>query len=246
MRRTGGVLDEERSWSAGQAEAFQPAVPWRTFRWFYGQKHYSGTYWSSTMSDHVIYESRLELTRLLYADFDHRVRAVYAQPFLMKTKIDGRMRRHVPDFLLLREGDVPLVVDVKPRKLLPRPKVRFSLGWARDVVESRRCRDRREQDHHHPVGERVRHPSSQPRRGEPRQGPQGHPGRPSRPAHPQAGHRHPGRRPSARPLCRRSPLPLDPISSTRRRPALAWSNRSTGLNATSGHSSSTEHRGTAP
>ncbi|MGW5939675.1 TnsA-like heteromeric transposase endonuclease subunit [Streptomyces celluloflavus] len=137
VRRTDGVLDEERSWLAGQAEAFQPAAPWRTFRWFYGQKHYSGTYWSSTMSDHVIYESRLELTRLLYADFDHQVRAVYAQPFLMKTEIDGRMRRHVPDFLLLREGSVPLVVDVKPRKLLPRPKVRFSLGWARNVVESR-------------------------------------------------------------------------------------------------------------
>ncbi|MEU3372655.1 hypothetical protein ABZ734_19575 [Streptomyces sp. NPDC006660] len=45
VRRTDGVLDEERSWPA-QAEAFQPAAPWRTFRWFYGQKHYSGTYWS--------------------------------------------------------------------------------------------------------------------------------------------------------------------------------------------------------
>ncbi|WP_329374740.1 helix-turn-helix domain-containing protein [Streptomyces sp. NBC_01483] len=26
-------------------------TPWRTFRWYKGQKHYSGTYWSSTMRD---------------------------------------------------------------------------------------------------------------------------------------------------------------------------------------------------
>ncbi|MFI9580812.1 hypothetical protein ACIHCQ_02965 [Streptomyces sp. NPDC052236] len=45
----------------------QSACPWRTFRWYKGQKHYSGTYWSSTMRDHVIHESRLELTRLLLA-----------------------------------------------------------------------------------------------------------------------------------------------------------------------------------
>ena len=37
------------------------AAPWRTFRWYLGQRHYSGTYWSATQHDHVIYESRLEL-----------------------------------------------------------------------------------------------------------------------------------------------------------------------------------------
>jgi hypothetical protein len=25
------------------------AAPWRTFRWYYGQRHYSGTYWSLTL-----------------------------------------------------------------------------------------------------------------------------------------------------------------------------------------------------
>lgn len=51
--------------------------------------------------------------------------------------MDGGKRRHVPDFLILRRGRVPLVADVKPRHLLARPKVAFSLGWAREAVESR-------------------------------------------------------------------------------------------------------------
>jgi hypothetical protein len=89
------------------------------------------------MSGHVIYESRLELTRLLYADFDRGTEVVLAQPFLLSARVDGGKRRHVPDFLILRRGRVPLVVDVKPRHLLARPKVAFSLGWAREAVELR-------------------------------------------------------------------------------------------------------------
>ncbi|MFD4948055.1 hypothetical protein ACFVYE_26780 [Streptomyces sp. NPDC058239] len=58
--------------------------------------------------------------------------AVFAQPFLLSTTVDERLRRHVPDFLVLREKDVPLVVDVKPQHLLTRPKVSFALGWARE------------------------------------------------------------------------------------------------------------------
>ncbi|MCZ4095253.1 TnsA-like heteromeric transposase endonuclease subunit [Streptomyces sp. H39-C1] len=137
LRHADGKIDEDRLWPIAGADVFEPSVPWRTFRWWHGQKHYSGTYWSSTMRDHVVYESRLELTRLLYADFDQDVTAVFAQPFLLSTTVDDRIRRHVPDFLVLRGKDVPLVVDVKPRRLLTRPKVNFALGWAREVVLSR-------------------------------------------------------------------------------------------------------------
>ena len=49
----------------------------------YGQRHYSGSYGSSTMSAHVIYESRLELARLLMADFDNSVNHIVAQPFML-------------------------------------------------------------------------------------------------------------------------------------------------------------------
>ena len=74
------------------------AVPWRTFRWRDGQRHYSGTYWSATNRDHVIYESRLELARLLLADYDTAVLNVIAQPFLLRARVNRRMRRHIPDF----------------------------------------------------------------------------------------------------------------------------------------------------
>jgi hypothetical protein len=56
----------ERSAAVGEvstAALFQSA-PWRTFRWYFGQRHYAGTYWFATQRDHVIYESRLELANL--------------------------------------------------------------------------------------------------------------------------------------------------------------------------------------
>ncbi|MFG2224729.1 TnsA-like heteromeric transposase endonuclease subunit [Streptomyces sp. NPDC048644] len=74
------------------------------FRWYSGQKHYSGTYWSATVRDHVIYESRLELARLLFADFDSSVRGIVAQPFLLKAEVAGKVRKHIPDYLLTTEG----------------------------------------------------------------------------------------------------------------------------------------------
>ncbi|MFB6980746.1 TnsA-like heteromeric transposase endonuclease subunit [Streptomyces scopuliridis] len=137
LRRPEGGESERRAWPSVRVDVFEPSVPWRTFRWVHGQKHYSGTYWSATMRAHVVYESRLELTRLLYGDFDPAVTAIYAQPFLLSAEVDGGCRSHVPDFLMVRDGDVPLVVDVKPRHLLTAPKVAFSLSWAREVVESR-------------------------------------------------------------------------------------------------------------
>ncbi|MGW8884618.1 TnsA-like heteromeric transposase endonuclease subunit [Streptomyces sp. NPDC055749] len=115
----------------------QAAAPWRSFRWYQGQKHYSGTYWSSTMRGHVVYESRLELARLLYADFDHLVLHIAAQPFLLKAVVGGEMRRHVPDFLLVTTRG-PVIVDVKPhshvRSLLSRAA---ASGWTRELAEAR-------------------------------------------------------------------------------------------------------------
>ena len=48
-----------------------------------------GTYWCATERGHVIYESRLELARLMFADFDRRVKHIVAQPFLLRTKVAG-------------------------------------------------------------------------------------------------------------------------------------------------------------
>ena len=96
-----------------------------------------GNYWSSTEAAHVIYESRLELARLLYADFEVAVRLiVLAQPFLLKATVDRRIRKHVPDFLLITERG-PVVVDVKPLARLANPRVRFTLDWTRKLMERR-------------------------------------------------------------------------------------------------------------
>ena len=75
------------------SSALAGAAPWRGFRWAMGQKHYSGTYWSATVNGPVIYESRL--ARLWYADFDPSVNRIVAQPFLLKTEIDGQARKHM-------------------------------------------------------------------------------------------------------------------------------------------------------
>lgn len=88
------------------------------------------------MRDHVIYESRLELARLLFADFDPSVRRVVAQPFLLKDEVDGAVRKHIPDYLLVTD-EGPVVVDVKPLHRLSKPEVAFTFGWTREVVEVR-------------------------------------------------------------------------------------------------------------
>ncbi|MEU9418336.1 TnsA-like heteromeric transposase endonuclease subunit [Streptomyces sp. NPDC048272] len=130
------AVAEDLDWSSVPLGLLRTARPWRTFRWHQGQKHYSGTYWSSTLRDHVIYESRLELGRLLFADFDPAVRHVVAQPFLLKRDLQGRVRKHVPDYLVLAD-DGPVVVDVKPRHRLDRPEVASAFAWTQDAVSSR-------------------------------------------------------------------------------------------------------------
>jgi hypothetical protein len=45
-------------------------LPGREFRSYRGQRHYSGWYLSATAGEHVAYESRLELARILLADRD--------------------------------------------------------------------------------------------------------------------------------------------------------------------------------
>ncbi|MGH9100582.1 MAG: TnsA-like heteromeric transposase endonuclease subunit, partial [Acidimicrobiales bacterium] len=47
------------------AAAVLSAVPWRSVRSHRGQRHLPGWYWSSTPGGLRVYESRLELARLL-------------------------------------------------------------------------------------------------------------------------------------------------------------------------------------
>ncbi|WP_327597056.1 TnsA-like heteromeric transposase endonuclease subunit [Streptomyces chartreusis] len=127
---------DDQPWSDVPIDLLCAAAPWRLFRWHKGQKHYSGTYWAATTCNFVIYESRLELARLLFADFDSTVCGIVAQPFLLKTEVEGTPRKHVPDYLLITDAG-PVVVDVKPRHRLSNPVVASTFAWTQRAVESR-------------------------------------------------------------------------------------------------------------
>jgi hypothetical protein len=131
------TVGEQRSIVAKDADSpdLYAAAPWRTFRWYFGQRHYSGTYWSATQHDHVIYESRLELAALLLADFDRAVRGIAAQPFQLTAEVDGKARRHILDYML-DTVDGPVVVDVVRQQRLSQPKIQFLCSWTRQILES--------------------------------------------------------------------------------------------------------------
>jgi hypothetical protein len=111
--------------------------PVREFRWVRGQRHYSGWYWSSTMRGLVVYESRLELSRLMLADFDRSVTGIAAQPFRLAGPDGDRVRRHVPDFLLVTDSGGLTVVDVKVPQRVTEPDVQAQFTWTRRVCALR-------------------------------------------------------------------------------------------------------------
>lgn len=135
-RDAGGVVHRSTLGTA-QGKDIASARPWRPFRSHRGQRHYSGFYWCATTDGHVAYESRLELARLILADFDPRTVGIAAQPFLIEASVGGKGRRHVPDFMLVDVDQVVTVVNVKPAERLADPAVAASLAWAAQAFESR-------------------------------------------------------------------------------------------------------------
>lgn len=112
-------------------------APWRQFRWHRGQAHYSGLYWSATTGGHVAYESRLELARMLLADFAPQVCWIVAQPFLVEAVVAGQPRRHVPDIALIDRSGAITIVNVKPPDRIGDPKVAATFAWAGHVFGAR-------------------------------------------------------------------------------------------------------------
>jgi hypothetical protein len=88
---------------------FRHSVPWRQVRSRHGQPHCSGSYASVATGGFVSYESRLELARLLLADFDPQMEQIYAQPFRLAARVGGRVRHHVQRVYVveLRGTDTP-------------------------------------------------------------------------------------------------------------------------------------------
>jgi hypothetical protein len=57
VRLQGQVPKLVSNWSDVDVRTLRSAAPWRTFRSYKGQRHYSGSFWSLTERDLVIYES---------------------------------------------------------------------------------------------------------------------------------------------------------------------------------------------
>ena len=128
---------EERSLLAHEVKprALFNSYPWRTFRSYDKQRHYSGTYWSSTLGDHVIFESRLELANLMIADFAADVKRIAAQPFMLTAKVNERTCTHILDYFW-GSDEQPTVVDVVWRERLERDAAQFLCVWTRAIIES--------------------------------------------------------------------------------------------------------------
>jgi hypothetical protein len=84
-----------------------------------------------------VYESRLELARILLADQDFNVVAIAAQPFLVEGFDGERTRRHVPDLLLGHADGAVTVVDVKAASRVDDPAVAAQFAWTRRLCDRR-------------------------------------------------------------------------------------------------------------
>jgi hypothetical protein len=126
----------ETGWAEMDHHAVAAGRPWRTFPWYLGQRNYSGRYWSATEREPVGYESLLELSRLILADYECEVKRIASQPFHLVIRKSGTQHRRTPDYLLVRDRG-PLVVDVKSSKELIKDDVVALLELTREVVQSR-------------------------------------------------------------------------------------------------------------
>lgn len=127
----------DTSWDRMPVDEALAGMPVREFRAYRGRRHYSGWYWSATMGGHVVYESRLELARILLADKDSSVVAIAAQPFLVEAFDGEQKRRHVPDLLLGHADGAVTVVDVKAASRLDDLKVSAQFSWMSRLCEQR-------------------------------------------------------------------------------------------------------------
>lgn len=123
----------ETSWDLLVSEEVAAGLPVREFRWYKGRRHYSGWYHAVTGDRLVAYESRLELARILLADFAQDVVGIAAQPFQVSGDDGVRIRRHVPDLLLTHADGLVTVVDVKAPYRVDVPEVVAQFGWMRKL-----------------------------------------------------------------------------------------------------------------
>jgi hypothetical protein len=88
-------------------------LPVRKFSSYRGKRSFSGLWRSSTISNHLGFESWLERDQVMALDFDRAVVGFSSQPFRLSWSDNGKTRRHTPDyFARLRDG-TGAVIDVR-------------------------------------------------------------------------------------------------------------------------------------
>ena len=80
------------------------------------QTNIPGYFWMAQTEQHVWYESRLEMMILKTIDHERDVGAAISQPLLLSFEIDGKKRRHVPDFLFPLKVGSALLVNVTSKR----------------------------------------------------------------------------------------------------------------------------------
>jgi hypothetical protein len=110
-------------------DEFAGGVPMRDFRWFKGRRHYSGWHWTLKMRRRVVYESRLELSRIMLGDCDPMVVTIAAQPLQLNSSDGART--------MVRGA----AAGAGPRLFL---RSMGLVGVPDDIVLFCRCRDRGE------------------------------------------------------------------------------------------------------
>uniref|UniRef100_UPI003D8F6BD9 TnsA-like heteromeric transposase endonuclease subunit n=1 Tax=Gordonia sp. B7-2 TaxID=3420932 RepID=UPI003D8F6BD9 len=101
-----------------------------------GRKNYSGNAYVVTGNRSVPYESLLEMSRIMIADFDPAVTAINPQAFRLLRRDGDRVLARYPDLFLLRDGLPPLVVDITPESKIHKPDRIASFTWTAAVVRT--------------------------------------------------------------------------------------------------------------
>jgi len=92
---------------------FEEIEPVREFSWRKEARGFAGWYYSTTLRDHVGYESWLERDRLVLLDRDPQVIGIASQPFWLHWSDQSGGRRHAPDYFVRLADGRARVVDVR-------------------------------------------------------------------------------------------------------------------------------------
>ena len=110
--------------------------PVRIPRSYKGQLHLGGKYLFETTGQHIIFESRLEQDALRFLDHQRAVLEVAAQPIMLKFSFNGKNYVHYPDFLIERQRQRKLLMNVRTAKYVATEQAIRAFGAAQALANA--------------------------------------------------------------------------------------------------------------